>query len=108
MSEAHLVLGEIQRSRYDRLLASDILDDSISHFRTSVKLTRLEDVRYGARAAQLSAILRVHFKLDRTSSFHKFAARQEAIFWIGQMLQASRRSRPAEMQMCLMEIGDLI
>ncbi len=108
MAEAHLTLGEIQRSRYERYLIMDLLDDSVSHFRQSVKLTSLQDARFGARAAGLSAILRVRFKADQTSSFLKVAARQEAVYWIGQLLQASRPFKPSEMQKCLMEIGDLL
>lgn len=108
MAEAHLTLGEIQRSRYDRYLTMDLLDDSISHFRQSVKLTSLQDARFGARAAALSAMLRVRFRADQTSSFLKVAARQEAVYWIGQLLQASRPFKPSEMQKCLMEVGDLL
>ena len=108
LAEGHLILGEIQRSRYKRHRTLDILDESISHFRRSVKLTSLQDTRFGVRAARLSAILRVRFKASQTSSFHKLATRQEAVSWIGQLLQANLPFKPSDTQECLMEIGDLI
>ncbi|MCJ1452098.1 hypothetical protein MMC28_002439 [Mycoblastus sanguinarius] len=108
MIEVHRTLGEIQRSRYYRYLTMEILDDSISHFRQCVKLTSRQDARFGARAARLSAMLRVYFTSNQTSSFHGPIARHEAVYWIQQLLQSSRPFQPAEMQECLMEIGDLL
>ena len=108
LAEGHLGLGEIQRSRYNRHLTLDTLDDSILHFRQSVKLTSLQDARFGVRAARLSAMLRVRFKAHQTPSAHKLIARQEAVSWIGQLLRAKLPFKPSDTQECLMEIGDLI
>ena len=108
MIEPHQTLGEIQRSRHERYLATDILDDCIFHFRKSAKLSSLQDARFGAKAARLSAMLRVRFRSDQTSSFQKVVDRQEAVYWIGQLLRSRLPLHPAEMQECLMEVGDLL
>lgn len=108
LAEVHLRLGEIQEGIYNRHLTLDILGDSISHFRRSVKLTSLQDARFGVRAAKLSAILRVRFNDDQTHSFHKLAARHEAVYWIGQLVRARLPFKPSDTQECLMEIGDLV
>ena len=108
LAEGHLRLGEIQRSRYNRHLTLDILDESISHFRRSVKLTSLQDARFGVRAARLCGVLRMRFKAHQTLSFHRLAARQEAVYWVGQLLRANFPFKPSDMQECQMEIGDLV
>lgn len=108
MIDVHQTLGETQRSRWERFRTTDILDDSISHFRKSAKLSNLLDARFGARAARLSAMLRVRFRSGHTTSFQRSLDRHEAIYWVGQLIKSSRPFLPAEMRKCLMEIADLI
>ncbi|CAF9902817.1 MAG: hypothetical protein HETSPECPRED_000021 [Heterodermia speciosa] len=108
LAEGHLRLAEIQRSRYYRHLTLDILDESVSHFRQSVKLTSPQDARFGVRAARLAAILRAQFKAIQTPSYRISDARREAVSLIGQLVRARFPFKPSDAQECLMEIGDLV
>ena len=104
----HWTLGEVQRSRYNIYNSTDILDESVAHFRECARLTSFEDARFGRRAAELSGILRLRFKSWHTSSFQTLLDRHEAIYWIGKLLQARQPLKPTEKQICLLEIGDLL
>ena len=108
MIDLHQTLGETQRSRWQAYQSVDILDDAIYHFRKSVQLSNPRDARFGVRATRLSAALRVRFLSSYASSFQKSGDRDEASYWIGQLVKSSRPFKPAEMRECLMEIGDII
>ncbi|KAL8792153.1 MAG: hypothetical protein Q9195_005249 [Heterodermia aff. obscurata] len=108
LAEGHLRLGEIERSLYWRHSTLNFLNESISHFRTSVKLTSLQDAHFGVRATALLALLPVRFKTDHNPPLHILAARREAVSLIGQLVRARFPFKPADTQKCLIIIGDLI
>ena len=106
--EALTTLGEIERSRFDKYGAVDMLNSSIAHFRQSVKLIDLKDSRFRKKAVDIIGVLRLRFTSTRTGVFQKQLDRKEALFWAVQMVKAAPPFRASESVDCMLELGILV
>lgn len=106
--EIHTILGEIQRSRFNKYNALDMSNASVFHFRESAKLVNPRDSHFRQKAIDCCGILRQRIKQQHSATFQKQINRQEAISWAVQMIKAAPSFRRSEMVNAMLELGHLI
>lgn len=63
-AQAQFIMGKTLQERYVRYRADQLLDNAISAYRQSVRMTDLKDADFLRRALKLSSVLRKRAQAD--------------------------------------------
>ena len=107
-AQAQFILGETLRGRYFRYHATRLLDNAISAFRQSVRMTDIRDADFLARAFRLSSVLRIRSTADQTEHYQRQADLFEARYWAGKLVWARIPLRRGQHVDCVLELGHLL
>ncbi len=107
-AQAQFFLGKILRARYDRYRASQLLDNAISAFRQSVRMTDLKDANFVERACTLSSVLRTRSNADQINHYQRQADLYEARHWAGKLIWSRLPLRRWQHVGCILELGHLL
>ena len=107
-AQAHFILGETLRGRYMRYNATQLLDDAISAFRQSVRMTDIKDADFLGRAFGLCSVLRMRSTAGQTNHYQRQANLLEARYWAGKLIWARIPLRRGQHVDCVLELGHLL
>ena len=85
-AQAHFIMGETLHERYVRYRATQLLDDAISAYRQSARMTDLKDADFLRRVFKLSSVLRKRAQADQTNQYQRQADLYEARHWAGKFI----------------------
>ena len=105
---AQFVVGEAQLGRYHRYRATLLLDDAISAFRRSVRMTHLKDAAFMERALKLSSVLRTRAGLDHINHYQRQTDLYEARHWAGKSIRSRIPLYRWQHVGCILELGHLL
>ena len=108
LCQNYAVMGEIQRSRYLRYKAREMLDEAIICFRELVKMTGRQNSRFMQRVSDLMDALRTRYTSDQWSDFQRQVDKQEASYWASQGLRAKSPLRAIERANFIFELGHTV
>ena len=107
-AQAQFVLGETLQGRYARYRATQLLDNAISAFRQSVRMTDLKDANFLERAFKLSSVLLMRSAANQTNHHQRHADMYEARNWAGKLIWSRLPLRRCQHVGCVLELGDLL
>ena len=107
-AHAQFVVGETLLGRYLRYRATLLLDDAISAFRQSVRMTDLKDAVFMRRAFKLSCVLRTRSGLDQINHYQRQTDLYEARHWAGKSIRSRIPLCRWQHVDCILELGHLL
>ena len=107
-AQAQFVIGETLRGRYIRYRATQLLENAISAFRQSVRMTDVKDANFVERAFKLSAVLRMRSRTDQLNRYQRQAHLSEARYWAGRLISSRMPLRRWQHVGCVLELGHLL
>ena len=107
-AHAQFVVGETLLGRYLRYRATLLLDDAISAFRRSVRMTDLKDAVFMERAFKLTCVLRTRSGLDQINHYQRQTDLYEARHWAGKSIRSRIPLCRWRHVGCILELGHLL
>lgn len=107
-AQAQFIMGEILQDRYARYRASQLLDNAISAFRQSARMTDLKDAVFMHRALKLSSVLRMRSAPAWTKHHQRQTDMYEARHWAGKSMRSHIPLSRWQHVGCALELGHLI
>ena len=107
-AQAQFIIGETLRGRYIRYRANQLLNDSISAFRQSVRMTDLKDGDFLERAFKLSSVLRMRTTAYPPNDYQRQADLYEARLWAGKSIWSRMPLHRWQHVACVLELGHLL
>ena len=107
-AQAQFIKGKTLRQRYKRYHATQLLDNAVSAFRQSVRMTDLKDANFAERACNLSAVLRMRSNADQINCYQRQAYLSEARHWAGKLFWSRMPLRRWQYVGCVLELGHLL
>ena len=107
-AQAQFIIGEILQDRYARYRASQLLDNAISAFRQSARMTDLKDAVFMHRALKLSSVLRKRSAIARIKHHQRQTDMYEARYWAGKSIRSHIPLSRWQHVSCTLELGHLI
>lgn len=107
-AQAQFIMGEILQDRYARYRASQLLDNAISAFRQSARMTDVKDAVFMHRALRLSSVLRMRSAAAPTKHYQRQTDMYEARHWAGKSIQSHIPLSRWQHVGCTLELGHLI
>ena len=107
-AQAQFIRGKTLRQRYKRYHATQLLENAVTAFRQSVRMTDLKDANFAERTCNLSAVLRMRSNADQINCYQRQAYLSEARHWAGELVWSRMALRRWQYVGCVLEVGHLL
>ena len=107
-AQSQFIKGKTLKQRYKKYHATQLLEDTVSAFRQSVRMTDLKDANFAERAFNLSAVLRMRSNADQLNHYQRQAYLSEARHWAGKLIWSRMPLRRWQHVGCVLELGHLL